>query len=120
METTKRIKMIRKRLNYSQEFLANELGISQPAYAKIENGATRMDLKRLVQIANILKVDLQELLEGDKTINQLHNDHAYGFVENLYQDNKEIYQKLISSLEQENLRLIAENERLLELLKNRG
>lgn len=113
METTaKKIKKHREALNYSQEFLAGQLGISQPAYAKMENGATRINIKRLMKISEILQVEPQELLEGSRTINQLHNEQAYGFVENLYQDNKEVYQKLIQQLEDENQRLLNENERL--------
>lgn len=120
METTaQKVKKYREALNYSQEFVANELGISQPAYVKIEKGTTRINLKRLLKLSDILQVEPQELLEGSKTINQLHNSNAYGFVENLYQDNKEIYQKLIQQLETENSRLHNENEVLKERLNKK-
>ncbi len=95
------------------------LGISQPAYAKIENGTTKIDIERLFHISNILDVEPHELLKGEKTLYQLHNERAYGFVENLYHDNKEIYQKLILQLEKENQRLKKENDRLSNLLKKK-
>lgn len=117
--TSKKIKRLRERLNYSQEHMADKLGISQPAYAKIENGTTKIDIERLFHISNILDVEPHELLEGEKTLYQLHNERAYGFVENLYHDNKEIYQKLILQLEKENQRLKKENDRLSNLLKKK-
>lgn len=68
-----------------------------------------------MDISKIFDVEPQELLEGEKTINQYNNENAYGFVENLYQDQKEIYQKLITQLENENKRLLVENEELKKL-----
>ncbi len=121
METAaKKIRKHRERLDYSQEFMANELGISQPAYAKIEKGSTKINIERLVDIAKILNIEPQDLLEADKTINQINNDYAYGFVENLYQDNKETTQKLLQQLENENKRLYKENDRLLQLIKDKN
>lgn len=121
METTaKKIRKYRERLDYSQEFMASELGISQPAYAKIEKGSTKINIERLVNIAKILNVEPQKLLDDSKTINQISNGYAYGFVENLYHDNKETTQKLLQQLENENKRLFKENERLLELVKNKS
>jgi len=34
-------------MQYSQEYMANQLGISQPAYANLENGETKLNTKRL-------------------------------------------------------------------------
>jgi len=117
METTaKRIRKYREALDYSQEFMASKLGISQPAFAKIENGTTKVNIEKLLNIAKILNVEPYKLLEDSKTINQINNDYAYGFVENLYQDNKETTQKLLNQFESENKRLSIENERLLKLV----
>jgi len=113
METThKKIKRLRESYNYTQEYMAHELGISQPAYAKIECGDTQLNIKKLVRLAEILQVDPQELLESSRTFNLFNNKNAYGFVENLYHDNKKVYKKIIDQLERENLRLEKEVERL--------
>ena len=48
--------------NYSQDYLAYKLGISQNAYSKIELGYTQIKLERLVSIAEILKVELYNLI----------------------------------------------------------
>lgn len=71
-------------------------------------------VKRLKKIAEILEVEPHELLDGNWTINQYNNKHAYGIglVENLYQENKEMVEKLITQLQNENKRLQDENDKL--------
>lgn len=107
----------REELNYTQEYMADELGISQPAYARMEKGNTKINIERLLQISKILQVDPQEFLESEKNINQFNNNHAYGFVENLYHENKGIYEKLIANLENEIRQLKEDNKRLYRKLE---
>lgn len=61
------IRKIREHLNYTQEYLAMKLNISQNAYSKIELGYTKITLERLYQIAHVLEVDLVELIKADDT-----------------------------------------------------
>lgn len=56
---------IREYRNYTQEYLAAKLGISQNAYSKIELGYSNITLRRLVQIAEVLEIDLIDLLNTD-------------------------------------------------------
>jgi transcriptional regulator with XRE-family HTH domain len=56
----------REKLNYTQEYLAAKLGISQNAYSKIELGYTKITVERLFQIADILETDLMELINSEK------------------------------------------------------
>jgi transcriptional regulator with XRE-family HTH domain len=49
--------------NYSQEYLALKLDISQNAYSKIELGHTRVTIERLIRIAQILEVNISALIE---------------------------------------------------------
>lgn len=48
---------IREYRNYTQEYLAAKLRISQNAYSKIEIGHTRITIDRLFIIADVLGVD---------------------------------------------------------------
>lgn len=59
------IRTIRHRNGWSQEEVANRLGISIPAFSKIETGVTDINLSRLEQIANIYGVNLVQLLSLD-------------------------------------------------------
>ena len=56
------IKLKRKSLRLSQADLAERLHISIKAYQNIENGVTKLDLGRLMQIAAIFDINLQDLL----------------------------------------------------------
>jgi len=58
------IRKIREYRNYTQEYLAMKLGISQNAYSKIELAYTRITLERMIQIAYVLGVDPVDLLNG--------------------------------------------------------
>ncbi|MBX2928930.1 MAG: helix-turn-helix transcriptional regulator [Saprospiraceae bacterium] len=57
-----KIKEIRQRKNLSQTEVAERLSISQSAYAKIEQGAVRLDVERLMALADIFEVEYHELL----------------------------------------------------------
>jgi transcriptional regulator with XRE-family HTH domain len=52
-------------LNYTQEYLAAKLNISQNAYSKIELGYTKITVERLFQIADILETELTELIKAE-------------------------------------------------------
>ncbi|WP_291116764.1 helix-turn-helix domain-containing protein [Flavobacterium sp. UBA6135] len=56
-----KIRKIRNENSLSQEFMANELEISQSQYGKIENGKVTLSFERLQKIATILKVDITTL-----------------------------------------------------------
>jgi transcriptional regulator with XRE-family HTH domain len=59
------IRKIREFRDYTQEYLAMKLGISQNAYSKIELAYTRITLERLIQISQILDVDAVDLIRGN-------------------------------------------------------
>ena len=76
MDIARNIKQIRELKNYTQEYMAEQLGISQPSYAKIEQGITELKIDRIQQIANILEVDLSTLLNTTNIFNIVFNAPA--------------------------------------------
>lgn len=62
MSYLRNLKQIREFRNYSQEYLAEKLGISQETYSRIENGTVSLTVNRLILIAEILQVDCSNLL----------------------------------------------------------
>lgn len=60
------IRKKREAKNYTQEYLAYKLNISQNAYSKIELGYTKITVERLFQIAEVLEINAIELLDVDK------------------------------------------------------
>jgi len=61
------IRKIREHRNYTQEYLAAKLRISQNAYSKIELGYTKITVERLFQIAVILESDPVDIITNDET-----------------------------------------------------
>jgi transcriptional regulator with XRE-family HTH domain len=61
------IRKIREYRNYTQEYLAAKLRISQNAYSKIELGHTKITIDRLFRIADILEVDPMIILDIDNS-----------------------------------------------------
>ena len=59
------IRKIREYRDYTQDYLAAKLKISQNAYSKIELGYSKLTVDRLFQIAQILEVEVNHLLTLD-------------------------------------------------------
>lgn len=57
-----KIRKLREIHGYSQEYVAYEMGISQAAYSKKENGHTEFSLNCLQKLSSILNIDVVELL----------------------------------------------------------
>ncbi len=58
----KNIKTLRQARGWSQEQVASQLGITAPAFSKIECGLTDVNLSRLEQIATLFELKVIELL----------------------------------------------------------
>lgn len=59
------IRTLRHQRGWSQEDMSNRLGISIPAFSKIETGVTDINLSRLEQIADIYEIDVVHILALD-------------------------------------------------------
>lgn len=62
MEINDKIRFFRENKNWSQEEMAQKLGMSTQGYAKIERGENSLNFQRLEEIAKILEVNILELL----------------------------------------------------------
>ncbi len=119
----RRIIFFRNKSGYTLENMANELDITPAAYRKIETGDTKLTIERLFCIAGILKVPLSDLLEMENIIEQTHNENAIDYQQkmtSLYQDNKEIYEKLIASKDEQIILLKSLLEKANLQTKERG
>jgi len=56
------IKILRESKGYSQEYMADLIGITQSAYARFERGATKTDLKTVSLVAQTLEMNLIDLI----------------------------------------------------------
>lgn len=62
---TENLRLLRRKMEYSQEYMAFMLNISQNAYSRLENGKTPLTVNRLFDICTLLKISPGELLEAD-------------------------------------------------------
>jgi transcriptional regulator with XRE-family HTH domain len=104
MKIGENIQLIREAKNFSQEYMSQSLGISQPSYSKIESGQVVPKTDRLQQIANILEVDLLTLLNTANTFTFTFNSVANqsGYISN--QTNNSIDMEILKKIIQETVR----------------
>ncbi|MDR4995344.1 helix-turn-helix transcriptional regulator [Bacillus altitudinis] len=64
------LKKIRKEKKLTQQYMADKLGISRPAYTAYELGKREPDHNTLIAISNILDVSIDFLLKGRNSIDE--------------------------------------------------
>ena len=87
-----KIRLLREQRGLSQENLAQELGLTQPSYARLEKDDDRINITRLINIANILKTTVSTLINENagKVINQHNNENVQAYnVETIINADKE-------------------------------
>jgi transcriptional regulator with XRE-family HTH domain len=79
MKVHEKIRFLRSSKNWSQEEMAEKLGMTVSGYAKIEQGRTDAHFSKLEQIADVFDMDVVELLSlGAKNIVFLIGDNSNG------------------------------------------
>jgi transcriptional regulator with XRE-family HTH domain len=67
------IRAVRHYRNYSQDYVASKIGVTQHGYSKIENGVSILSVEKLFSIANVLEVTVSDLM--DLNIKKLKSVH---------------------------------------------
>lgn len=100
-----RIKNLREAKNYTQDYLAQKLGITQKAYSKIEANETRLPVDHLLKIAEVLETSVNKILEidGSHTFNNYSTHNKEVVVINTITSDKliELYDQLLKSKNEE-------------------
>jgi helix-turn-helix domain-containing protein len=114
-----KIKSIRKTQQWTQEEMAEKLGITPSSYAKIERGTTKLNIDKLQQIAEIFNIEMTELLTSDKSLVFLVNENG-DYNANYYSCNDAILAELEKSktIVQFQEKLLSSKDRLLEQKDN--
>lgn len=98
----KQIKIYRSVQNYTQEQMAERLGISRQRYARIENGATSITFDILSKIADILDVkvsDITKVLDAKPALEYRRNGESVSSEKimdmlDLFYANKHLYDRI--------------------------
>ena len=104
------IKKFRELKNMTREEIADRLDLSVSAYGKIERNETDVTVSRIQQIAEVLQVEMSQILNFDvsQIFNISHNhlvQAAGGKAENMHFYADDYREKYIKMLEAENERL---------------
>lgn len=62
----KQLKFYREKRNFSQDFMAERIGITQPLYNRIENGSREMTINTLIKITEILDISMDSLFAKEE------------------------------------------------------
>ena len=115
------IKRVREERNYSQQYLAQELGISQKAYSKIENSQTNITLSHLDRISQVLETSVNQLLgtDGSSVYNNYNTHNGEGIVIRKETPEKsiELYERIIKTQSEEITYLKSQNDILLKTIE---
>ena len=87
-----RIKLARNDKKMTQEYLAEQLGLSTAFLSRIERGSTQISLKRLLEICTILNTEPGYLLNGTAQDSNSYLNHEF--------------EKLLETCPREKLRMI--------------
>jgi transcriptional regulator with XRE-family HTH domain len=86
----KKIKHLRENANYTQRYMAEELGVDCATYSRIENGKIDITVSRLLKLAQILSIHPESLLteNSDKKIQKDETNAEIIFHVKISTDNK--------------------------------
>ena len=74
LSVVQRVKKVRVEKNFTQDYLAKKLGLSQKAYSKIENSESKLNVDTLIKISEILDTPITNFL--DESSRPIVNDYS--------------------------------------------
>ena len=111
---SQKIKNIRELKNLTQDYMAEQLGITQAGYSKIETGQTDITYSKMEEIAKILEVSVEGLVRFDEqryfnSFNNVEGSNNGAIIINAdFNDIKKLYEDKIRLLE-DKIKLLSQN-----------
>lgn len=114
------IKKIRTSKGFTQEYVAEKLGMLQGNYTKLEAGKTQITIERLERIAEVFGMTVLELLEGHESSAQKKTDLES--LERLEQRIKELESRVLELQDRiKDKESIIQNQKIImEIQKSHG
>ena len=106
MHIGQKIKKLRELKNLTQSHLADELGVTQSTYSKMEQGEIEVPYSRLEKIAELLGMKPEDVIAFNESMvfNVMNNQTGQGFVINnniVSEGERKLYEEQISLLKSE-------------------
>ena len=127
MDIGDKIRKVRELKGFKQEYVAGKLGLSVTAYGNIERNESSLTFERLEEIAGVLEVTVQDILNIPEQFNvhAITNSQNVGF-NATFNDNRtctedevEAYKKTIEVLEKEVEHLRKQAVQFMDLLNKK-
>ena len=80
------LRRLRREKNYSQEYVAEKLGISQKAYSEIESGKTTLKHELIGVLAEILNISAHEICQVNNCSTKVQKEKNQMLIELLEQN----------------------------------
>ena len=99
-----KIRQLRELKGFTQEYMAEQLAMSQRAYSKLERNETKLDWDKISDIANLLEIEPIDLINFDDSLifNNCSNSGKAHIMNNYIPEQLiEQYEKRIKGLEDE-------------------
>ena len=103
-----KIRAIRELRNFSQEYMAGELGIAQNTYSKIETGQSKLSADMLKDLAELLGVSPVDILSSHPAIIQFGGARTTStdlHTSELHRNQHQLLEKMLASKDNEILYL---------------
>ena len=68
------LKLLRERNKFTQEFMANKLGVTRQAYIRYETGEVELSASQIRILANLYQIDYRNIIDGimpEDTVNSM-------------------------------------------------
>ncbi len=111
MEIGTKVKKLRELRNFTQEFMAASLEMTPSGYGKIERNESEVSFQKLEKIAEVLGIKVEDIVNFNEKMvfnimNNNNSNNGYVVNNNTMSDNeKKLYEELITQLKEENATL---------------
>lgn len=120
-----KLKILREVNNYTQEFIAEALGVDQSTYSKLEKNPKNLKAEQAEKLAKLYEMEVSDILSSDIVISFTHNTIDKGYIHN-HLDQKDMIQILLADkdsqidfLKKELDHVKSQNDQLLKMLESK-
>jgi transcriptional regulator with XRE-family HTH domain len=121
-----KLKILREVNNYTQEFIAEALGVDQSTYSKLEKNPKNLKADQAEKLAKLYDVDVADILSAEVTISFSHSTFSdRGYVHNNFEQ-KAVIETIVATkddeiktLKEQVEHLKKQNDHLLRILEGK-
>lgn len=125
MEIGTKVKKAREEKGYSQEKMAEILGISQSKYHRFESDKTLLDWDKIPVLSETLDIEISDLVPFGNKVFYIHKpDNQSGYIEIQHNEKSiktitELYEKMLVEKDKMYLKMLEEKDKIITILKDK-